>query len=48
MKNVVRKQDLGVKFDCVTIAWLAQMGEHWTAEQEVMSSSPSWTNTHGL
>ena len=48
MKNVVRKQDLGVKFDCVTVAWLAQMGEHWSAEQEVMSSSPSWTNTHGL
>ena len=48
MKNVVRKQDLEVKFTCVTSAWLAQMGEHSSAEKEVMGSSPSLTNTHGL
>ena len=48
MKNVVCKQDLGVKFACVTGTWLAQMGGHSSAEQEVMGSSPSLTNTHGL
>ena len=48
MKNVVRKQDLEVKFACMTATWLAQLGERWSAEQEVMGSSPSWTNTHGL
>ena len=33
MKNVVRKQDLEVKFACVTGAWLAQMGQHSSTEQ---------------
>ena len=46
MKNVVRKQE-EVKLACVTATWLAQLGERWSAEQKVMGSSPSWTNTHG-
>ena len=48
MKNVVCRQDLEVKFACVTATWLAQLGEHRSAKQEVMGSSPSRTNTHGL
>ena len=48
MKNVVHKQGLEVKFACMTATLLAQLGERWSAEQEVMGSSPSWTNTHGL
>ena len=47
MKNVVRKQE-EVKLACVTATRLAQLGERWSAEQKVMGSSPSWTNTHGV
>ena len=28
--------------------WLAQLGEHQSAEQEVTGSNPSWINTQGL
>ena len=28
--------------------WLAQLGEHRSAEREVVGSNPGWTNTQGL
>ena len=28
-----------------TTAWLAQLGEQWSAEREVAGSIPGWTNT---
>ena len=31
-----------------TAAWLAELGEGRSAEQEVVSSNPGWTNTQGL
>ena len=31
-----------------TAARLAQLGERWSAEREVVSSNPRWTNTQGL
>ena len=34
---------------CVlTAAWLAQLGEHRSAEREVVGSNPGRTNTQGL
>ena len=41
-------QTRGGETRCVTATWLAQLGGRWSAEQEVMGSSPSWTNTHGV
>ena len=32
----------------LTATWLAQLGEHRSAEQEVTGSNPGWINTHGL
>ena len=31
-----------------TTAWLAQLGERWSVEQEVAGSNPSQTITNGL
>ena len=28
--------------------WLAQLGERWSAEQEIVGSNPGRTNTQGL
>ena len=33
---------------CMTAAWLDQLGEHRSAEQEVLGSNPSRTNSQGL
>ena len=32
----------------LTAVRLAQLEERWSAEQEVASSNPGWTNTQGL
>ena len=32
----------------LTATWLAQLGEHQSAEREVMGSNPGWINTQGL
>ena len=32
----------------LTATWLAQLGEHLSAEGEVMGSNPGWINTQGL
>ena len=32
----------------LTAAWLAQLGERWSAEREVTSSNPGWTITQSL
>ena len=31
-----------------TAAWLAQLGERWSAEWKVTGSNPGWTNPQGL
>ena len=36
------------KFVNLTVAWLAQLGECWSAEQEVAGLNPGQTNTQGL
>ena len=33
---------------CATTAWLAQLGEHRSADREVTGSKPGRTNTQGL
>ena len=37
-----------VQTDLKTAARLAQLGEHRSAERQVVSSNPAWTNTRGL
>ena len=32
----------------LTATWLARLGEHQSAEREVMGSNPGWINTQGL
>ena len=32
----------------ITAAWLAHLGERWSAEREAVGSNPGWTNTQGL
>ena len=36
------------KFLSSQFAWLAQLGERWSAEQQVAGSNPARTNTQGL
>ena len=37
-----------VHIDSFTAAWLAQLGERWSAEREVTGSNPGRINTQGL
>lgn len=37
-----------VQTDLKTAARLAQLGEHRSAERQVVSSNQAWTNTRGL